>query len=56
MIVDSKNLHLNTLVELEQVNKVQILIHGDSNMVFRDTYELGTLFERNLDILKVKDE
>lgn len=47
---------VNTLVELEQVNKVQILINGDSNMVFRDTYELGTLFERNLDILKVKDE
>ena len=47
---------VNTLVELEQVNKVQILIDGNANVMFRDTYELGTLFERNLDILKVKDE
>lgn len=47
---------VNTLVELDQVNKVQILVNGDTDIVFRETYDLGTLFERNLDILKAKDE
>ena len=43
---------VNTLVELENVNKVQISVEGNNSVVFRDTFELTTLFERNLDILK----
>ena len=46
----------NALVELENVNKVQISIEGNNAVVFRDTYELTTLFERNLDILKPVEE
>lgn len=43
---------VNTLIELENVNKVQISVEGNNSVVFRDTFELTTLFERNLDILK----
>lgn len=47
---------VNTLIELSNVNKVQISIAGNNNVVFRDTFELTTLFERNLDILKPVEE
>lgn len=43
---------VNTLVELDNVNKVQLSIAGNNSVMFRDTFELTTLFERNLDILK----
>ncbi len=43
---------VNTLIELDNVNKVQISINGENNIIFREKYELTTLFERNLDILK----
>lgn len=43
---------VNTLIELDNVNKVQISVAGNNSVVFRDTFELTTLFERNLDILK----
>ena len=47
---------VNTLIELDNVNKVQISIAGNNNVMFRDTFELTTLFERNLDILKPVEE
>ena len=47
---------VNTLVELNTVNKVQISIAGNNALMFRDTIELTTLFERNLDILKPVEE
>lgn len=47
---------VNTLVELNNVNKVQIAIAGDNNVIFRETFELTMLFERNLDILKPVEE
>ena len=43
---------VNTLIELDNVNKVQISVDGNNSVVYRDTFELTTLFERNLDILK----
>ena len=43
---------VNSLVELESVNKVQIAINGDTGKVFREIIELSSPFERNLDILK----
>lgn len=43
---------VNSLVELESVNKVQIAINGDTGKVFREVIELSSPFERNLDILK----
>lgn len=44
---------VNSLIELNGVNKVQISVDGDNNAVFRDTISLSSPFERNLDILKV---
>lgn len=42
---------VNSLVELQNVNKVQISINGETDLVFRETFNLKTVFERNLDIL-----
>ena len=47
---------VNTLVELSNVNKVQIAIGGNNSVIFRETFELTMLFERNLDILKPVEE
>ena len=47
---------VNTLIELNTVNKVQIAIEGNNSVIFRETYELTTLFERNLDVLKPVEE
>lgn len=43
---------VNSLIELNNVNKVQISINGETDMVFRDKIELSSPFGRNLDILK----
>ena len=42
----------NSLAELPDVNKVQISINGESNMMFRESVNLTTIFERNLDIME----
>ncbi len=47
---------VNSLIELDSVNKVQISIAGNNDILFRDAFELTTLFERNLDILKPVEE
>jgi len=41
----------NSLVELQNVNKVQIYINGDNSGVYREKYNFSTYFERNLDIV-----
>lgn len=41
----------NSLVELQNVNKVQIYINGDNTGVYREKYSFSTYFERNLDIV-----
>ncbi len=41
----------NSLVELSNVNKVQISIGGETNMIYREKFNLSDLFERNLDLL-----
>ncbi len=43
---------VNSLVELQNINKVQISVEGNNAVIFRDTIDLAVLFERNLDILK----
>ncbi len=40
---------VNSLSELPTVNKVQISVNGDTSGVYRDSYALNTLYERNLD-------
>ncbi len=42
---------VNSLAELPNVNKVQISVNGDSNQVYREKMELGTMYERNLDYM-----
>lgn len=43
---------VNSLIELQNINKVQISVEGNNNVIFRDTIDLAVLLERNLDILK----
>lgn len=43
---------VNSLVELPGVNRVQISIDGNSDVTYRDSVSLTTLFERNLDIVE----
>lgn len=43
---------VNSLIELQNINKVQISVEGNNAVMFRDTIDLAVLFERNLDILK----
>lgn len=46
---------VNSLVELENVNKVQILVNGDSNVRYRESISLNTTFGRNLDLIEEKE-
>lgn len=41
----------NSLVELPDINKVQIAVNGDSNLVYREKMKLSTMYERNLDYM-----
>ena len=42
---------VNSLAELPNVNKVQIAVNGDSNVMFRENTSLAVTFGRNLDIV-----
>lgn len=42
----------NSLVELSNVNKVQISVNGETNINYRESISLSTMFERNLDLVK----
>lgn len=41
----------NSLVELSNVNKVQISINGETNLLYREKINLSDVFERDLDLL-----
>lgn len=43
---------VNSLAELCNINKVQILIDGSTEGKFRDKYDLTTIFERNLSLVE----
>lgn len=43
----------NSLVELPNINKVQIMVDGESDVNFKETYSLKTIFERNLDVVEM---
>lgn len=43
---------VNSLTELRGVNKVQILIDGETNLTYREVHSLNTVFERNLDLIE----
>lgn len=42
---------VNSLVELPNVNKVQITINGNTDIMYRESISLLSVFERNLDLL-----
>lgn len=46
----------NSLVELPNVNKVQIAVNGDMNVMYRENISLASPFERNLDIITLLEE
>ncbi len=46
---------VNSLIELPNVNKVQILVNGETDVIYREKFELSAYFERNLDILATLD-
>lgn len=43
---------VNSLTELTGIHKVQILINGENDVNYRETYNLTTVFERNLDLIQ----
>ncbi|PXV88294.1 germination protein M [Lachnotalea glycerini] len=43
---------VNSLLELSTINKVQILINGETDITYREVINFDTLFERNLDIIE----
>lgn len=45
---------VNSLAELKDINKVQLLINGNSDMVFMETMPLSEVYERNLELVKEK--
>ena len=47
---------VNSLVELPNVNKVQIEVNGNTNMIFREKISLPNVFDRNLDLVYETEE
>jgi len=43
---------VNSLAELSNVNKVQISVNGDTNIMYRDEFPLDTMYERNFDYVE----
>lgn len=41
----------NSLVELSNINKVQISVNGETNLSYREKFNLNNVFERNLDLV-----
>ena len=42
---------VNSLVELNHISKVQISVEGSTNIIYYDTFNLETMYVRNLDII-----
>lgn len=42
---------VNSLVELPNINRVQIAVGGRTDVVFREKFQLSTVFDRNLDLV-----
>jgi germination protein M len=43
---------VNSLVELSNINKVQILVNGEDDLTYNETLSLSSPFERNLELVK----
>lgn len=47
---------VNSLAELQNVNKVQILVNGETPKVYRESISLETIFERDMDMVETVTE
>lgn len=45
---------VNSLTGIAGISRVQILINGETNLVYRESIRFDTIFERNLDIIEKK--
>lgn len=43
---------VNSLVELSNINRVQIAVDGRTDMIYRETFNLANLYERNLELAR----
>ncbi|MGN0142337.1 MAG: GerMN domain-containing protein, partial [Roseburia sp.] len=43
---------VNSLTELPSINKVQISVNGDTSGVYRDSYKLADMYERDLSYIR----
>lgn len=43
---------VNSLTEIPGISKVQILVNGETNRVYRESIRFDTVFERNLDLVE----
>lgn len=46
---------VNSLVELSNINKVQIAVNGETNLIYRETFNHANVFDRNLDLVYEKE-
>ena len=47
---------VNSLTELSTINKVQISVNGETNMVLRESRSLDKLYERNPELIAAKEQ
>lgn len=47
---------VNSLGELTSVNRVQISINGETDIMYRESISLSTVFERNLDLITTVEQ
>ncbi len=43
---------VDSLTELSGISRVQILVNGETNLVYKESMRLDTIYERNLDIVE----
>ena len=47
---------VNSLIELSNINKVQIMVDGENTLTYREKYPLTTIFERDLSLIEQNGE
>lgn len=46
---------VDSLTELSGISKVQILVNGETDLVYKESMRLDTIYERNLDIIEQRE-
>ena len=42
---------VNSLAEVSNINKVQIAVNGETDLIYRETFNLANVYDRNLDLV-----